>query len=76
MNWAPLRKDRLVASYMRSQQDGGKRYDQLLGGDGNLVADLRNLMLDRASLRYDRSGLGLFDTAASAIPTTRSARSA
>lgn len=53
---------RLVASYTRSQQDGGKRYDQLLGGDGNLVADLRNLMLDRGSVKYERSGLGAFDT--------------
>ena len=49
-----------VASYVRSQQDGGKRYDQLLGGGGNLVADLRNLILDRASLKYDRAGLGPF----------------
>lgn len=62
LNWAPSAQDRLVASYTRSQQDGGKRYDQLLGGDGNLVADLRNLMLDRASLRYQRAGLGFFDT--------------
>ena len=30
---------------MRSQQDGGRRYDQLLGGDGNLVADLRKLAM-------------------------------
>jgi hemoglobin/transferrin/lactoferrin receptor protein len=55
-------RSRLVGSYTRSQQDGGKRYDQLLGGDGNLVADLRNLMLDRGSLKYERSGLGAFDT--------------
>jgi outer membrane receptor protein involved in Fe transport len=58
MSWALSPRDHLVASYMRSQQDGGKRYDQLLGGDGNLVALLRNLMLDRASFKYDRSGLG------------------
>ena len=55
-------RSRLVASYTRSQQDGGKRYDQLLGGDGNLIADLRNLMLDRGSVKYERSGLGAFDT--------------
>jgi outer membrane receptor protein involved in Fe transport len=60
--WAPSAGSRLVASYTRSQQDGGKRYDQLLGGDGNLIADLRNLMLDRASLRYERAGLGFFDS--------------
>jgi outer membrane receptor protein involved in Fe transport len=60
--WTPSAAARVVASYTRSQQDGGKRYDQLLGGDGNLIADLRNLMLDRASVRYERSGLGLFDS--------------
>jgi outer membrane receptor protein involved in Fe transport len=63
-NWVPSARDRFVATYTRGQQDGGKRYDQLLGGDGNLVADLRNLMLDYASVRYDRSGLGFFDTLA------------
>jgi outer membrane receptor protein involved in Fe transport len=62
VNWVPSPRDSVVATYTRGQQDGGKRYDQLLGGDGNLVADLRNLMLDYASLRYNRSGLGWFDT--------------
>ncbi len=47
--------------YQRSQQDGGKRYDQLLGGDGNLIADLRNLMLDFGYLRYFKRGAGFFD---------------
>ncbi|MBC7901351.1 MAG: TonB-dependent receptor [Saprospiraceae bacterium] len=47
--------------YQRSQQDGGKRYDQLLGGDGNLISDLRNLMLDFAYLRYFKQGAGFFD---------------
>jgi outer membrane receptor protein involved in Fe transport len=61
-NWVPTSRDSIVASYTRGQQDGGKRYDQLQGGDGNLVADLRNLMLDYATVRYDRSGLGWFDT--------------
>jgi outer membrane receptor protein involved in Fe transport len=52
---------RLVGSYLRAQQDGGKRYDQLLGGDGNLVADLRNLMQDSAFVRWERSGSSWFD---------------
>lgn len=51
----------LVAHYERSQQDGGKRYDQLLGGDGNLIADLRNLMLDFGYVRYQRFGAGFAD---------------
>ena len=61
-SWAPSANSRVVASYTRTQQDGGKRYDQLLGGDGNLIADLRNLMMDRGSVRYERSGFGVFDS--------------
>jgi outer membrane receptor protein involved in Fe transport len=52
---------RLTASYLRGQQDGGKRYDQLLGGDGNLVADLRNLMMDSAFVRWEKTGLSWAD---------------
>jgi hemoglobin/transferrin/lactoferrin receptor protein len=51
----------LVGHYERSQQDGGKRYDQLLGGDGNWIADLWNLMLDFGYLRYQHFALGPFD---------------
>jgi len=51
----------LSVRYQRSQQDGGKRYDQLIGGDGNLIADLRNLMLDFGYVRYFKQGLGFFD---------------
>ncbi|MBM3813710.1 MAG: TonB-dependent receptor [Acidimicrobiia bacterium] len=45
-------RNQLVAHLERGHQDGVKRYDQLLGGDGNLVADLRNLMLDFSYLRF------------------------
>ncbi|HQR38360.1 MAG TPA: TonB-dependent receptor [Blastocatellia bacterium] len=62
MNYAPTDRDQFVVRYERSQQDGGKRYDQLLGGDGNLRADLRNFMLDFLYGRYYRQGLGFFDT--------------
>ncbi|HZM88752.1 MAG TPA: TonB-dependent receptor [Blastocatellia bacterium] len=62
MNWAPTAGSQISASYMRGQQDGGKRFDQLLGGDGNLIADLRNLMLDFATIRYDSVNAGWFDT--------------
>jgi outer membrane receptor protein involved in Fe transport len=51
-----------LLSYDRSQQDGGKRYDQLLGGDGNLIADLRNLMADIFYARLIKQHLGFFDT--------------
>src|SRR6185295_12788507 len=49
-------------SYDRSQQDGGRRYDQLLGGDGNLIADLRNLIADTFYARLIKQDLGPFDT--------------
>ncbi|MBL8220634.1 MAG: TonB-dependent receptor [Bryobacterales bacterium] len=51
----------IVTHYERAQQDGGKRYDQLLGGDGNWIADLRNLMLDFGYLRYQSFAVGPFD---------------
>lgn len=52
-----------LLSYGRSQQDGGKRYDQLLGGDGNLIADLRNIISDLFYARLIKQNLGFFDTA-------------
>ncbi|MEO6392137.1 MAG: TonB-dependent receptor [Pyrinomonadaceae bacterium] len=62
-NYNTSENSQLVFHYLRSQQDGGKRYDQLMGGDGNLVSDLRNLMLDFGYLRYVRQGFGFFDHA-------------
>ena len=53
----------LILSYARNQQDGGRRYDQLLGGDGNLIADLRNLMTDVFFARLFNQHLGPFDNA-------------
>jgi hemoglobin/transferrin/lactoferrin receptor protein len=63
MNYAPTSDQQFIFHYQRSQQDGGKRFDQLLGGDGNLIADLRNLMLDFGYGRYIKQGAGFFDTA-------------
>jgi outer membrane receptor protein involved in Fe transport len=62
LNYAPRAGEQFVFHYQRAQQDGGKRYDQTLGGDGNLIADLRNLMLDLFYARYIKQGLGFFDT--------------
>jgi hemoglobin/transferrin/lactoferrin receptor protein len=62
MNYAPTNDQQLVLHYQRSQQDGGKRFDQLLGGDGNLIADLRNLMGDFFYARYLKQGVAFFDT--------------
>ena len=60
-NWSPAPGSQFIASYLRGQQDGGKRYDQLLGGDGTLIGDLRNLMNDFFYVRYDKTGAGWLD---------------
>jgi hemoglobin/transferrin/lactoferrin receptor protein len=59
-NWAINPGSSFVASYQRTSQDGGQRYDQLLGGDGNLIADLNDLSLDLLSARFERLGIGPF----------------
>ncbi len=61
LNWAPTTDQQVMLYYGRSQQDDGKRYDQLLGGDGNLVADLRGLLFELFYAKYQRIGLGWFD---------------
>ncbi|MGQ9918389.1 MAG: TonB-dependent receptor, partial [Bryobacteraceae bacterium] len=61
--FAVTEKLRLSAHLDRGQQDGAKRYDQLLGGDGNLIADLRNLMADFAYIRLHALSPRHFDRA-------------
>ncbi|MCA1559188.1 MAG: TonB-dependent receptor [Acidobacteria bacterium] len=60
-NWVPSPDTHIVAGYMRSNQDDGKRYDQLLGGDGNLIANLEGLSLNLASIRLERLSAGPFE---------------
>jgi hemoglobin/transferrin/lactoferrin receptor protein len=60
-NWAITPTAQLQASYLRGHQDGGKRYDQLIGGDGNLVADLRDLVADHFYARFEKAKAGLVD---------------
>ena len=67
VQYAVTPRAQLVAHYDRNQQDGAKRYDQLLGGDGNLIADLRNLMLDFGYLRYSHVSAGWFDQLAATV---------
>ena len=67
LTFAPTDDQQFSFRYLRSQQDGGRRYDQLLGGDGNLVADLRNLMLDFGYLRYFRQHVGPFDSLSATV---------
>ncbi|MEJ7576027.1 MAG: TonB-dependent receptor [Pyrinomonadaceae bacterium] len=67
LSFAPTNDQQLNFRFQRSQQDGGKRYDQLLGGDGNLIADLRNLMLDFGYLRYSKQTFGFFDNLSATV---------
>lgn len=67
INFAPTDDQQISFRYQRSQQDGGKRYDQLLGGDGNLIAELKNLMLDFGYLRYYKQGVGFFDNLSATV---------
>ena len=61
IHWAPSPQTRIIGSYARTKQDGGDRYDQLLGGDGNLIAELNDLTLDFGSVRMERLGAGAVD---------------
>ncbi|HWQ03431.1 MAG TPA: TonB-dependent receptor, partial [Candidatus Nitrosotenuis sp.] len=55
LHFSPASGSNFTLNYLRGQQDGGRRHDQLLGGDGNLIADLRNLMNDFFYARFDQS---------------------
>ena len=53
-NWVPSSNLLFTANYMRTRQDGANRWDQLLGGDGNLIAELNGLQLDLFYARLER----------------------
>ena len=60
-NWTPDASTQIVSSYMGTRQDGGNRWDQLLGGDGNLISELNDLTLDLFYVRLARQLSGPFD---------------
>jgi outer membrane receptor for ferrienterochelin and colicin len=59
-NWTVNGSTSIVASYQRTFQDGADRYDQLLGGDGNLISELNGLSLDLFAARVERLHVGPF----------------
>lgn len=67
LNYSPKADSQLIFNYSRSQQDGGKRFDQTIGGDGNLQSDLRNLMLDFGYVRFVKQKFIGFDSASFAL---------
>jgi outer membrane receptor protein involved in Fe transport len=54
---------RLGLSYTGTRQDGASRWDQILGGDGNLISELNDLSLDLFSARFEALDAAGFDTA-------------
>lgn len=60
-NWTPSSRTQVVSAYTGTRQDKGHRYDQELGGDGNLISELNDMTLDLFYTRVERSGLGFFD---------------
>ena len=61
--WATSSHTRTSFSYARTFEDDGDRYDQLLGGDGNLIAELNGLSLDLFSARLESLAAAGFDHA-------------
>jgi outer membrane receptor protein involved in Fe transport len=53
----------LVASYIVTRQDDANRWDQILGGDGNLISELNDLSLHLFYARLERLRAGWFDHA-------------
>jgi hemoglobin/transferrin/lactoferrin receptor protein len=60
-NWTPSSRTQIVSSYTATRQDKAYRYDQELGGDGNLISELNDVTLDLFYTRVERSGLGWVD---------------
>jgi outer membrane receptor for ferrienterochelin and colicin len=60
-NWLLANNLFLVANYMSSRQDGANRWDQILGGDGNMIAELNDLELDMGYVRIEKVAAGVFD---------------
>ncbi len=60
-NWTPNSRTQFVSTYAATRQDQAHRYDQELGGDGNLISELNDMTLDLFYARLERSGIGWFD---------------
>jgi outer membrane receptor protein involved in Fe transport len=60
-NFLVARNTLLVANYVGSRQDGANRWDQMLGGDGNLIAALNDLSLDLFYARIEQLKAEPFD---------------
>jgi hemoglobin/transferrin/lactoferrin receptor protein len=62
-NWLATPNLLVVGNYVSSRQDGANRWDQILGGDGNLISELNDLQLDLFYVRVESLSAGFFDRA-------------
>ncbi len=60
--WNPAPDQHLTLAYHRGEQLGGRRYDQLNGGNGNLVNAFDPQTLNLFYARYEKRGLGRLDS--------------
>jgi hemoglobin/transferrin/lactoferrin receptor protein len=60
-NWIVRPNISFVANYLRTRQDGANRWDQIDGGDGNLVSELNDLQLDLAYGRLEIASTGFLN---------------
>lgn len=60
--WTPATGHSLSATYLRTEQLGGRRYDRLQGGNGDLINAFDPQILDFFYLRYEKEKLGRLDT--------------
>jgi outer membrane receptor protein involved in Fe transport len=70
--FANLRANQTVSfTYHRGEQLGGRRYDQLNGGNGNLINSFAPQTLDLFYARYEKQGLGWLDTLSATFSVNR-----
>lgn len=60
--WKARSDQTLSFTYHRGAQLGGRRYDQLNGGNGNLINSFHPQVLDFFYGRYEKQGLGWLDS--------------
>lgn len=60
--WHASPDQTLSATYHRGEQRGGRRYDQLNGGNGNLINSFDPQVLDFLYARYEKRQLGWLDS--------------
>ena len=60
--WSLRADQTLGLTYHRAEQVGGRRYDQLNGGNGNLINSFHPQVLDFFYARYEKQRLGWLDS--------------